>query len=64
MRKNKAKLEKAITSKEFRIFWLALDPWCDEWWYGKKEPSPNWMGNYRRINDCKSWKNYRKKQWR
>jgi hypothetical protein len=64
MRKNKAKLEKAVTSKEFRIFWLALDPYGDEMYNKNYEPNPNHCGNYRRLNDCKSWKNYRKRQWK
>jgi len=64
MRYNRAKLEKAVTSKEFKIYWLALDPYEDGWYGRKKNPCPNKAGNLREKNEGKSWKNYRKHQWR
>ena len=66
MKYNRAKLENSITRREFSIYWRGLPGlWNDDsWFHGKREPSINRRGNYRSINDCKSWKNYRKYQWR
>ena len=66
MKYNRKRLENSITKREFSIYWRGLPSlWYDDPWYnGKREPIVNRRGNYRRVNDCKSWKNYRRFQWR
>jgi hypothetical protein len=64
MRPNRSKLEKSITSKEFLIYWWELDPYEDGWYGKKRNPCPNRRGNFRNKNERKTWKNYRKHQWK
>jgi hypothetical protein len=74
MRINRKLCELTTSSKEYKIYHLGLDPWnecfcCLKKGYKKKagrvfRPYHNKAGNCRYGNAHKSWKNYRKTQYR
>jgi hypothetical protein len=79
MKVNRRKLELATSSKEYKIYHLALEPWSEcsctiKRWYSNHKwcskagrifrPYHNKAGNCRYGNSHKSWKNYRKTQYR
>jgi len=77
MKVNRKKLEKAVTSKEYKIYNRDNDPYpecycklkCSWTKYKSKEgfifrPFHNKAGNCRYGNSHKSWKNYRKTQYK
>lgn len=69
MKRNRKKLKKTHNSREYLVYLLCLDDPYDESLSDKQcsrrgIPCPNKRSKYRRKNDMKSWKNYRKHQFR
>ena len=73
MKINRKRLENALTSKEFKIYWKGIEPYpecfctthkrCKRPKHGLR-PYHNRAGMCRYGNSHKSWKNYRKTQYR
>ena len=76
MKVNRKRLENSFTSKEFKIYWKGIEPYPECFCITHKRcrrnhirnhklrPYHNRAGKCRYGNSHKSWKNYRKTQYR